>query len=274
MTIRSCSWCHQPIPTGARSDAETCSTSCRQARWRFTRGVGPAPEGVAGGRVLRLAYADPPYPGLARKYYGDHPDFAGEKTPRKLIAASPIPPTCAPSEPGAGEPMLGLLALLGAILAANWLTLTYGLVTINGLTATAGTFAAGLVFVARDWLHDSGGRRWVLAAILAGALLSALLSPVLALASAVAFAVSEVADWAVYAPLRGRSWAGAALASNTVGALIDSALFLWLAGFPLGGFTGQAAIKVAGTATVVLAAMGVRRALLRQPDRAGGVRHA
>lgn len=27
---------------------------------------------------MRLAYADPPYPGLSRRYYGDHPDFAGE----------------------------------------------------------------------------------------------------------------------------------------------------------------------------------------------------
>ncbi len=84
---RACSWCHQPIPTGARSDAETCSTSCRQARWRFTRGVGPAPEGVAGGRALRLAYADPPYPGLSRKYYGNHPDYAGEVDHAALIAS-------------------------------------------------------------------------------------------------------------------------------------------------------------------------------------------
>lgn len=27
---------------------------------------------------MRFAYADPPYPGKSRKYYGDHPDFAGE----------------------------------------------------------------------------------------------------------------------------------------------------------------------------------------------------
>ncbi len=34
---------------------------------------------------LRLAYADPPYPGLSRRYYGDHPDFAGEVDHRRLI---------------------------------------------------------------------------------------------------------------------------------------------------------------------------------------------
>lgn len=28
--------------------------------------------------ALRIAYADPPYPGQSAKHYGDHPDFAGE----------------------------------------------------------------------------------------------------------------------------------------------------------------------------------------------------
>jgi hypothetical protein len=27
---------------------------------------------------MRLAYADPPYPGQSKKHYGDHPDYAGE----------------------------------------------------------------------------------------------------------------------------------------------------------------------------------------------------
>jgi hypothetical protein len=40
------------------------------------RAVGYA-EAVAAGRPLRLAYADPPYPGKARLYQ-DHPDYGGE----------------------------------------------------------------------------------------------------------------------------------------------------------------------------------------------------
>src|SRR6516164_5125865 len=28
--------------------------------------------------VLRIAYADPPYPGQSAKHYADHPDYAGE----------------------------------------------------------------------------------------------------------------------------------------------------------------------------------------------------
>jgi hypothetical protein len=27
---------------------------------------------------MRIAIADPPYPGMAKKHYGDHPDYAGE----------------------------------------------------------------------------------------------------------------------------------------------------------------------------------------------------
>ena len=81
---RSCDWCRGPLPEGARRDAVTCSQSCRQARHRFRTGVGVAP-GVARGPALRLAYAGPPYPGDARKYYGTHPDYAGEVDHGALI---------------------------------------------------------------------------------------------------------------------------------------------------------------------------------------------
>lgn len=35
---------------------------------------------------MRLAYADPPYPGQSRKHYADHPDYAGEVDHLELIA--------------------------------------------------------------------------------------------------------------------------------------------------------------------------------------------
>jgi uncharacterized PurR-regulated membrane protein YhhQ (DUF165 family) len=62
-----------------------------------------------------------------------------------------------------------------------------------------------------------------------GAGLSALVSPALAVASGVAFLVSEAADFAVYTPLRRRSWDAAVWASGLVGSLVDSVLFLGLA---------------------------------------------
>lgn len=35
---------------------------------------------------LRLAIADPPYPGQSKKHYGDHPDYAGEVDHAELVA--------------------------------------------------------------------------------------------------------------------------------------------------------------------------------------------
>ena len=81
--MRVCAWCEGPIPVRARRDAVCCSVRCRQARHRFLRAVGRA-EAVAPGRSLRLAYADPPYPGKAR-LYRDHPDYGGEVDHAALI---------------------------------------------------------------------------------------------------------------------------------------------------------------------------------------------
>ena len=81
---RLCDWCQQAIASTTRVDAVCCSVRCRQARHRFKSGAGALP--VASGRPLRLAYADPPYPGLSKKYYSDHPDYAGEVDHDELIS--------------------------------------------------------------------------------------------------------------------------------------------------------------------------------------------
>lgn len=66
--MRTCEWCERPISPAARRDAKTCSKECRQAKHRFRVGVAAYSSET---RPMRFAYADPPYPGLARKYYGD-----------------------------------------------------------------------------------------------------------------------------------------------------------------------------------------------------------
>lgn len=81
-TARACAWCRGPIPGELRADAVCCSTRCRQARHRFTRGVGVGSGSAT--EPLRLAYADPPYPGKAWLYRG-HPDYAGEVDHPALI---------------------------------------------------------------------------------------------------------------------------------------------------------------------------------------------
>lgn len=150
------------------------------------------------------------------------------------------------------------LPLLGYILTiplANWAITTFGLVPVGfGLMAPAGVYCAGLAFTLRDLTQESLGRAWTLGAIGAGALLSLAVSdPFVAAASASAFLVSEMADFAVYQPLRERRWLAAVALSNTVGLVVDSALFLWLAFGSLDFLVGQ----VVGKAWVTVLAVAL-----------------
>ena len=165
------------------------------------------------------------------------------------------------------------VAYLASIVLANWLTARYGLVPMGfGLMATAGTFAAGLAFVARDAVQDAAGRLATIGVLAVGCATSWFLaSPALALASAAAFGLSELVDMAIYTPLRRRGYVRAALASNLVGALVDTFVFLALAGFAITGavVAGQLVGKAWATVAVVLL-VGVARAVLRNRlNRAG-----
>ncbi len=161
--------------------------------------------------------------------------------------------------------VLALTAYAAAIIAANALTHRYGLVPVGfGLTATAGTYCAGAALMLRNQVQDLLGRRFVVAAIVAGAALSAFTSPALALASGVAFGVSELADTALYTPLRRKGWARAVLLASLLGAVLDSLLFLSLAGFPVTalGVLGQVVGKAWAVwlpVAVVTLGRGVRR---------------
>lgn len=157
------------------------------------------------------------------------------------------------------NPRLGALAVTAyaaAIVLANWTTAHYGLVSVGfGLTVTAGTSFAGLALMLRNQVQDWLGRRFVLAAILLGAGLSALTSTSLALASGTAFALGETADMTIYTPLRQRGWGLAATIAAPFGALVDTVVFLGVAGFPLTSqsISGQFIVKTAVTwATVLL----------------------
>jgi uncharacterized PurR-regulated membrane protein YhhQ (DUF165 family) len=170
--------------------------------------------------------------------------------------------------------------------AANWLTgdpprfVPVGF----GLTVTAGTFAAGLALALRDGLQDAAGPTWgrwaVIAAILGGAGASVLTSsPGLAVASGAAFAVSEVLDALVYTPLRrraqfgGRRWAGAVTASNVVGAVADTLVFLALVPFlaiTWPALLGQLLGKAYPTGLYLAAGRAARRDVVREPLVAEG----
>lgn len=142
------------------------------------------------------------------------------------------------------------LAYIATIFAANWAIATYGVIPVGwGLMAPAAIVFAGLAFGLRDLTQDAYGRTATMLAILIGAALSAFVSPAFAIASGVAFLVSEFADLVVYTPLRARNWYGAVVASNAVGLVIDSAIFLWLAfgsfQFLAGQIVGKAEVTIA-----------------------------
>lgn len=154
-----------------------------------------------------------------------------------------------------------------AIVAANWTTAHYGLVSVGfGLTATAGTYFAGSALMLRNQVQDLLGRRFVLAAILLGAALSALTSTSLALASGAAFAIGELADMTLYTPLRKSGWARAVIPASLLGAVIDTFVFLDLAGFPV--TTRGVAGQIVGKTWVVwvpVALVAIYRSVRRDP---------
>jgi Tfp pilus assembly protein PilV len=80
---RMCEWCHEkPIPAHARADAKTCSKKCRQALHRSR--VNPA-AAAAGSAPMHFGYYDPPYPGLADRYYS-HDERCAEVDHTELVA--------------------------------------------------------------------------------------------------------------------------------------------------------------------------------------------
>lgn len=158
------------------------------------------------------------------------------------------------------------LAYLATIPAANLAVEHFGAQPVGfGYLAPAGVYLVGLALVLRDLLREAAGRGAVLAAIAAGAALSWWLAdPALALASTAAFAVAETADFAVYEPLRQRGLIVAMLASNAVGLLADSLIFLWLAFHSLAYLPGQ----LLGKAWMTLAAVAVIAAVQHRRTRA------
>lgn len=64
---RVCAWCRSELSATARRDSVFCGRKCRQSAFRVRRRyVRAAPND---GSPLRVAYADPPYPGKAWRYY-------------------------------------------------------------------------------------------------------------------------------------------------------------------------------------------------------------
>jgi uncharacterized PurR-regulated membrane protein YhhQ (DUF165 family) len=160
--------------------------------------------------------------------------------------------------------------------AANWMIGHVGtfcvpngpcvLPVAPGLMAPSGVLMIGAALVLRDLVQRRLGVEYGLAAIVAGAALSAgLAPPSLVIASATAFLLSEAADFAVYTPLARRRLVLAVLASSTIGLVVDSLVFLWLAFGSLDFLGGQ----IVGKAWMVLLSIPLVAYLRRRDERLG-----
>lgn len=167
-------------------------------------------------------------------------------------------------------------AFAATVPAANWMIGNIGTVCIPsgpcllpvgfGLEAPSGVLMIGLALVLRDMVHEKGGAIAALAAIALGGLISWFVAPpALVVASVAAFVLAELADLAVYAPLRRRQLGLAVLASGAVGAAIDSAVFLYLAFGSLDYMPGQVLGKVWMSVAAFIAIMAIRHRR-RQPQ--------
>ncbi len=160
---------------------------------------------------------------------------------------------------------------VAAIVASNWMIGHVGIPVAPGvhltpvgfgLYAPSGVWAAAVSFPARDVTQRLGGRWLGVAAILAGAAVSYLVSdPRIAVASGVTYLCSEASDMAVYTPLQRRWFVPAVFASGCVAIVVDSVLFLHLAGLP----SGAAAVAglILGKFWVQVAAVPVAWSLRR-----------
>lgn len=155
------------------------------------------------------------------------------------------------------EGALYLVGFIVSIWLANWLITNWGTVrypdspylipvwpgelTPSGepIMAPSGVIAIGASFTLRDLVQRRLGVRVTMLAIVVGAVASAALDSTLALASGVAFLLAESLDLFVYTPLQRRNLVGAVVASNIVGMVIDTIVFLSIAFGSLALIQGQ-----------------------------------
>lgn len=122
---------------------------------------------------------------------------------------------------------------------ANWMIGNVGNCIPNGpcvipvlpnLYAPSGVLIIGLALVLRDAVQLVAGWKWGLASIVVGTFFSYIFAnPFLVTASVVSFALSELIDFFVYTPLAKKRLFLALIASGAIGAIVDSATFLFLA---------------------------------------------
>lgn len=151
------------------------------------------------------------------------------------------------------DTLCGLVALTLFILTiplSNWVVVNVGTVCAPngpclipvwpGLMAPSAVMIAGAALVLRNGVQAFLGVGYSLLAIAVGTALSALFAqPSLVMASAAAFCFSELADFAVYTPMRRRFPAFSVVLAGLAGSFVDSWIFLTLAFGSIDFIAGQ-----------------------------------
>ncbi|MFE2999319.1 hypothetical protein ACFXG4_30460 [Nocardia sp. NPDC059246] len=127
-----------------------------------------------------------------------------------------------------------------------------------GVMAPAGVFVVGPALVARDGVQYLWGKPIAVVALAIGAGMSYLVaSREVATASVVAFSVSELCDFALFTWIAPR-WTRAVFVAGAAGAVVDSALFLWIAFGSVALLPGQVVGKLYGVVAAAVV-IGIRR---------------
>ena len=82
---RPCGWCRAELPT-TDPRAVYCNRRCRQSAFRARRLVSIETSPLMTSPGV-FAYADPPYPGRSKRYYGRESTYGGEVDHRALVAS-------------------------------------------------------------------------------------------------------------------------------------------------------------------------------------------
>lgn len=161
--------------------------------------------------------------------------------------------------------VVAIAAYLACILGANAAIQHYGIIPVGfGLSAPAGVYFIGPALVFRDLVQWTLGKYVSLVTLAFGAVMSyAIADPHIATASAVAFGISELADFALFTWIAPR-WSRAVLAGGIAGALLDSAVFLWLAFGSLAFMPGQVLGKAYGVALAATLIAARRRRVIAE----------
>lgn len=145
-----------------------------------------------------------------------------------------------------------------SIVLANVLIGIFGVIPIGfGLYAPAGVLLAGFCFWFRDEVQEYHGVKHTIIYIMIACVISYAISDQnVAVASAIAFIASELQDTLIYSKLRNKNRLLAILLSNTVGSVVDSVLFLYIAfgniDYVMGQIVGKSYTTIASMLIVIV----------------------